>query len=157
MHKRTLRSWRFSAGAVALAMMALTAFEGSAAAPKGLGDPGQLTQLRLEPNFGGKGVLLRSRDGRQQLFATGVYSSGQLRDHTRTVQFTSVPAGIVQIDNTGYMTPVKDGKTVVKAVASGNISAELPVEVTGLAVDVPINFPNQIVPIFTKLNCNSGG
>ena len=157
MRENTLRCWRFSAGAVAIALMALTVSEGSAAAPKGLGDPGQLTQLRLEPNAGGKGVLLRGRDGRQQLFATGVYSSGQFRDHTRTVQFTSVPAGIVQIDNTGYMTPMKDGKTVVKAVASGNISVELPVEVTGVSIDVAINFPNQITPIFTKLNCNSGG
>ena len=157
MHKRTLRFWRFSAGALALAMLALAGPEASAAPPKGLGDPGQLTQLRLEPNAGGMGVVLRSRDGRQQLFATGVYSTGQLRDHTRTVQFTSEPAGIVQIDASGYMTPLKDGKTVVKAVASGNIAAELPVEVTGVAVDVAINFPNQIVPIFTKLNCNSGG
>src|SRR5262249_18078536 len=104
----------------------------------------------------GKGVLLRSRNGRQQLYVTGVYSSGQLRDHTRTVQYSSEPAGIVQIDNTGYMTPLKDGKAVVRAVGSG-VTAELPVEVTGLTVDVPINFPNQIVPIFTKLNCNSGG
>ena len=138
-------------------MMAGVGREALAAPPKGLGDPGQLTQLRLEPNVEGKGVLLRSRDGRQQLFATGVYSSGQLRDHTRTVQYTSEPAGVVLVDATGHMTPIKDGKAVVKAVASGNIAAEIPVEVTGVAIDVPINFPNQIVPIFTKLGCNSGG
>lgn len=157
MHERALRCWQFTASAMAVAMMAFVGSTAKAAAPKGLGDPGQLTQLRLEPNADGKGVLLRSRDGRQQLFATGVYSSGQLRDHTRTVQFTSEPAGVVQIDQTGYMTPLKDGKTVVKAIGSGNVTAELPVEVTGVAVDVPINFPNQIVPIFTKLSCNSGG
>ena len=157
MHERALRCWQFTATAMAAAMMALVGSNAEAAAPKGLGDPGKLTQLRLEPNADGKGVLLRSRDGRQQLFATGVYSSGQLRDQTRTVQFTSEPAGVVQIDQTGYMTPLKDGKTVVKAMASGNVTAELPVEVTGVTVDVPINFPNQIVPIFTKLNCNSGG
>lgn len=138
-------------------MMAGVGREASAVPPKGLGDPGQLTQLRLEPNVEGKGVLLRSRDGRQQLFVTGIYSSGQLRDHTRSVQYTVEPAGVVLVDATGHMTPIKDGKTVVKAVASGNIAAEIPVEVTGVAIDVPINFPNQIVPIFTKLSCNSGG
>lgn len=157
MHERALRSWQLTTSAMAVAMMALVGSSASAAAPKGLGDPGQLTQLRLEPNADGKGVVLRSRDGRQQLFATGVYSSGQLRDQTRQVQFTSEPAGVVQIDSTGYMTPVKDGKTTVKATASRNVTAVLPVEVTGVSVDVPINFANQIVPIFTKLNCNSGG
>ena len=157
MHDRAFRCCRLPVGVLALAMMAGVGREALAAPPKGLGDPGQLTQLRLEPNVEGKGVLLRSRDGRQQLFATGVYSSGQLRDHTRTVQYTSEPAGVVLVDATGHMTPIKDGKAVVKAVASGNIAAEIPVEVTGVAIDVPINFPNQIVPIFTKLGCNSGG
>ncbi|MBC8115533.1 MAG: DUF1549 domain-containing protein, partial [Candidatus Saccharimonas sp.] len=157
MHDRAIRCCRLPVGVLALAMMAGVGREVSAAAPKGLGDPGQLTQLRLEPNVEGKGVLLRSRDGRQQLFATGVYSSGQLRDHTRAVQYTAEPAGIVQIDATGYMVPLKDGKVVVKAVGSNNIASEIPVEVTGVAIDVPINFPNQIVPIFTKLSCNSGG
>ena len=142
-----------------LAVMAIVSSQATpslAATPKGLGDPGQLVQMRLEPNVDGKGILLRGRDGRQQLFATGVYSSGQLRDHTRKVQYTSEPADIVQVDATGHMTPLKDGKTIVKATGSG-VSAELPVEVVGLAVDIPVNFPNQITPIFTKLNCNSGG
>lgn len=157
MHDRAFRSLQLSASLLALAITAVGASEVFAAPPKGLGDPGQLTQLRLEPNLDGKGVLLRSRDGRQQLFATGVYSSGQLRDHTRSVQYSVEPAGIVQIDSAGYVLPIKDGKAVVKAVGTGNIACELPVEVTGVAVDVPINFPNQIVPIFTKLGCNSGG
>ena len=157
MHDPVFRCCRFSASVLALAMMACVGHEAAAAAPKGLGDPGQLTQLRLEPNVGGKGILLRSRDGRQQLFATGIYSSGQLRDHTRSVQYSSEPAGIVQVDATGYMVPLKDGKAIVKAVGSNNITADVPVEVTGVANDVPINFPNQIVPIFTKLSCNSGG
>ena len=115
-----------------------------------------MTQLRLEPNVDAKGIVLRGRDGRQQSFATGVYSSGQLRDQTRKVQYTVEPAGVVQVDATGHMTPLKDGKAIVKAVGSG-VAAELPVEVMGLANDIPVNFPNQITPIFTKLGCNSGG
>lgn len=127
------------------------------AAPKGLGDPGSLTGLRIEPNPEGKGIVLRGRDGRQQIFVTGVYSSGQLRDHTRTVQFTSEPAGIVAIDPTGHVTPLADGKAVITATASGNLTAQIPVEVQGFVHDIPVHFTNQIVPIFTKLSCNSGG
>ncbi len=128
-----------------------------AAAPQGLGDPGQLQKLRMEPNIDGKGIVLRGRDGRQQLFVTGEYSTGQLRDHTRTVQYVSEPADLVAIDGQGFLTPLKDGQGVVRATASGAITGELAVSVTGITNDVPVNFPNQIVPIFTKLNCNSGG
>ena len=140
----------------AVALFLSLASSAPAAPPKGLGDPGQLVQLKLEPNIDSKGILLRGRDGRQQLFATGIYSSGQFRDHTRQAQYTVEPAGIVQVDATGHMTPLQDGRAVVKAISSG-VAAELPVEVTGLTHDIPVNFPNQITPIFTKLNCNSGG
>ena len=122
-----------------------------------MGDPGQLTAIRIEPSADGQTIKLRGRDGRQQLFITGVYSSGQHRDHTRSVQYTAEPADVVQIDGTGYVTPLKDGVATVRVSASGAVAAEIKVEVTGVASDVPVNFPNQVVPIFTKLACNSGG
>ncbi|MEX0716441.1 MAG: DUF1549 and DUF1553 domain-containing protein [Planctomycetaceae bacterium] len=122
----------------------------------GLGDRGLLESLRLEPDAAGKGVTIGSRDARQQLFLTGVYSSGQLHDHTRQAKLTAEPAGVVEIDATGLVTPLADGKAVVKAVHDGK-AAELPVTVEGFANPQPINFGNQIVPIFTKLGCNGGG
>jgi hypothetical protein len=128
-----------------------------AAEPKGLGDPGQLIGLRVEPNLNGQGVALRGRDSRQQLFVTGEYSTGQLRDHTRQVQYVVEPADLVSIDATGFMTPLKDGAGTVRAVSSAGPSAAVAVNVSGIAHDLPVNFPNQIVPIFTKLSCNSGG
>src|SRR5262249_23700926 len=36
-------------------------------------------------------------------------------------------------------------------------SVTVPVTTTGVGQDLPINFGNQIVPIFSKLTCNSGG
>jgi hypothetical protein len=128
-----------------------------AAAPKGLGDPGTLNALRIEPDVDGKGIVLRGRDGRQQLFVTGVFSSGQLRDLTRSVQYTSEPAGIVAIDAAGHVTPTADGKAVITASGSGGLTAQIPVEVQGFVQDIPVHFTNQVVPIFTKLSCNSGG
>lgn len=148
-------------GFAGVALTALTVWSLSspawAAAPKGLGDPGALKEIRIEPNPDGKGVLLRGRDGRQQLVVTGVYTSGQLRDHTRSVQFAVEPAGIVNIDNTGHATPAADGKAVITVTATGGLKAQVPVEVQGFVQDIPVNFNNQVVPIFTKLSCNSGG
>ena len=34
---------------------------------------------------------------------------------------------------------------------------QLKVKVTNLVEDLPINFPNQITPLFTKYSCNGGG
>src|SRR6185295_16058221 len=111
---------------------------------KGLGDPGSLTALKLEPKLSEKGVSIRGRDSRQQVFVSGAYSSGQFRDFTRKVAYTSEPAGIVKIDATGMVTPLADGTTTITAKDAGSgLSTALPVTVTGMAGDLPINFTNQ--------------
>jgi hypothetical protein len=124
---------------------------------KGLGDPGAIQGLRIEPNLDGGKLVIRSRDGRQQLIVTGEYSSGQLIDHTRKVTYAAEPAGVVNIDATGMVTPIMDGAVTVTVTDPSGKSATVRVEVTGVAHELPMNFTNQIVPIFTKLGCNSGG
>lgn len=121
----------------------------------GLGEPGPLKELRVEPATNGK-VLLRGRDSQQQLFVTGVHVSGQQRDFTRNVNYTAEPPGIVKVDPQGFVTPLGDGQAVVRVTADGQ-TASIPVEVVGMVHDIPVSFNNQVVPIFTKLSCNSGG
>jgi hypothetical protein len=128
-----------------------------AAEPKGLGDPGTLQSLAIETGRAKDGkVTLAGRDAMQQLLVVGRYSSGQLRDLTRTTRIEASPAGIIAIDSTGFVTPVKEGTAVVKAT-SGNVTARLSVEVTHIVNDIPVHFANQVVPIFTKFSCNAGG
>lgn len=129
----------------------------SKTAAKGLGDPGQLQAVKVTPNTDGKGITMRGRDARQQLLVTGEYSSGQKLDLTRKVKFTAAPAGIVEIDETGLVQPLKDGDVTVTAATADGKSGTLPLHIEGVAKQIPINFKNQIVPIFTKLGCNSGG
>jgi hypothetical protein len=132
-------------------------FADAPAKPQGLGDPGTLETLAIGPDLDGKGVLLRGRDARQQLFVTGHYSTGRLLDHTHQVQYSSEPAGIVEISDAGLVTPLKDGEAKIRVTGSDGKTAEMAVHVEGVARQIPINFGNQIVPIFTKLGCNSGG
>lgn len=126
--------------------------------PKGLGDPGVLNSLRIEPDAAedAKAIVIRGRDARQQLVVTGEYSSGQLRDHTHSAKYSAQPAGIIDIAEDGMVSPIKDGDAVVKVVDGGKEST-VAVHVEGVANQFQINFKNQIVPIFTKLGCNSGG
>ena len=127
------------------------------AAP-GLGDPGALIGLTVQA--GPEDVpmtVLRGSDARQQVVVTGNYSSGQVRDLTRDVIYTPKPSGIIEIDNTGMVTPLADGEVTIQVAVPNGPKAGLKLQVTHYGAEVPVNFPNQIVPIFSKLGCNSGG
>jgi hypothetical protein len=140
--------------AVALAVVSFATVGTAAPEAKGLGDPGVLDALKVEAEDGK--LTIRGRDARQQLIVTGMYSSGQLRDHTHAVKFSVAPEGIVQIAEDGLVTPLTDGDATVKATFNGKETTVV-VHVEGVAQQIPINFKNQIAPIFTKLGCNSGG
>jgi hypothetical protein len=99
--------------------------------------------------------VLTGKDDSQQLVVLGK-SDGRERDLTRSASFEVNPAGTVAIDKTGLVTPLKDGKATITAKAGGK-SASVVVEATSFDQDVPVNFSNEIVPIFTKFTCNSGG
>lgn len=132
----------------AITMTAGTAYSDSA---------GVLKSLRIEPQGEDVGILLRGRDARQQLYVTGTQADGQLLDHTRKVEFQTSPEGIVAISAKGLVTPLEDGDTVIRAVGSDGVVAELKAHVEGVHRQIPINFKDKIVPIFTKLACNGGG
>jgi hypothetical protein len=117
-------------------------------------DLGAATELSFAT---GANALLRGRDAQRQLVVMAKYAAGITRDATRQIAFSSNPAGIVSVDSTGLVTPLADGKTVVTAQAAGGVNASMEVAVDHFVDDPQINFPNQIVPIFTKLGCNSGG
>ena len=130
----------------------------AAAEAKGLGDPGQLKAINVETGrTQDGGFVLAGRDSFQQLLVTGEYSTGQVRDLTHQAKYEASPAGIVAIDAGGLVTPLMEGDAVIAIQAASGPNTSIKVRVTHLVQDVPVNFPNQIVPIFTKLGCNSGG
>src|SRR6266496_4237172 len=116
--------------------------------------PGELTRLELlvptaasmETN---QVLRLRGADARQQFLVTASFSTGALRDYTREVSYQTSPAGVIQVSKTGRVTPLAEGTTTITAKSSEGGTATLAVTVEQFK-DVPIvNFPNQIVPIFT--------
>jgi hypothetical protein len=150
------------AAAILMAALALTSLCVSAfAAPKeapGLGDPGKLLSISVETSRSTDGgFVISGRDAAQQLVVTGAYDSGQVRDLTRDVKYTLSEEGIVKVDSTGYVTPVKEGTVSIRIEAAPGIDTETKVTVTNIEQDIAVNFPNSIVPIFTKYGCNSGG
>ncbi|MEC9093950.1 MAG: DUF1549 domain-containing protein, partial [Planctomycetota bacterium] len=99
---------------------------------------------------------LSGRDAAQQIIVFGHYDSGQTRDITRSSQFQTNPAEIVKVGKTGYAQPIQEGVTSLTVTANGLV-AKGKVTVSNIIQDLPVNFPNQIVPLFTKYGCNGGG
>ena len=121
--------------------------------------PNNLVSLAIGPQ---KNRSLRGRDARCQLVVTATDAAGGLHDVTHFATYVSDPEGIVEIAADGFLTPAGDGTATIIATykspdSAGEVSAEFQLEVSDFDRAVPTNFPNQIVPIFTKHGCNGGG
>ena len=129
----------------------------------GLGDPGDLLRISIDKREDDSGdrfakfAVINGPDVRRQIVVTGHHSSGQLRDLTHDVSYSTDPEGIVDVDETGLVTPITDGKTTVSIKGPSDMAAAFEIEVKHTKDILPVNFPNRVVPIFTKLGCNSGG
>ncbi len=120
----------------------------------GLGEPGTLGDIRFEPT--GEPIL-RGKNARRQVVVQGSYSSGQTRDLTRRVTYRVDHPEILRVDSTGLVEPLADGVATITAREAGGKETRLELTVERFAEQLPVNFSNEIVPIFTKLGCNAGG
>jgi hypothetical protein len=116
--------------------------------------PGLHFQTGLEPQ---QPIVLRGRDARWQLLIGESLTSGRVKDVTRDLTYAVEPENIASISPTGFVTPLQPGNATITVVSGSGEQASHPLEVTPFDVDEPVNFPNQVVPVFTKLSCNGGG
>ena len=117
-----------------------------------------LGDFRLEIEACGKDgrAVISGQDGVLQLVVTANRTDSSQRDVTRGVVYTAEPADVVQIDSSGHATPLQEGTATIHASLNGQ-SDSIQVEVKHIDVDLPINFSNDVVPLFTKNGCNGGG
>ena len=122
-----------------------------------------VAKLKVENGVPGTATSMVGSDARLQLMVTAEAAAGQQRDFTRVVQYSANPAGLVEVDATGLVTPLANGDVTVTATIPEAIAgaaqrtATVDLKVTGVGAEPPIHFQRQITPIFTKLGCNGGG
>jgi hypothetical protein len=116
--------------------------------PIGSGDLRRLSALPEKVRLRGTGQL-------QQLVVSGHYANGGIRDLTRQIKYRALDGELVRVDANGLLTAVRNGATEVMAEVDG-MTVKVAVTVDGADREQPINFTNEIVPIFSKLGCNSG-
>jgi hypothetical protein len=102
-------------------------------------------------------LRLRGSDARHQVLVSARHQSGALSDYTRNVTFEVSPASLAAVDKNGIVSPLSNGRGTLGAKTADGITASIPLSVENAEAPTSINFPNQIVPIFTKNGCNGGG
>jgi hypothetical protein len=80
---------------------------------------------------------------------------GHAEDWTRTVEWKSSNPAVARVDQTGVVTPVADGSVTITAAGSGR-TASATVRVHGAKAPFTCSFRNDVIPVLTKMGCNSG-
>jgi hypothetical protein len=126
----------------------LAAWLGTAAIETQAEEGPKAQPLRTTPS----NATLRGPDAVQQV----VVESAEGKDLTDQAQYASSDPKVATVDASGTISAQGDGSASI-TVKQGGHETTVPVTVKDFAPGPPINFANQIVPIFTKLGCNSGG
>jgi hypothetical protein len=120
--------------------------------PTALPKPADIQKFEVYPTK----ITLKGADDAQQLVLTATLAGDRLQDLTADVKYEAADPKVVRVTSGGRLIPLTNGTTEV-TVSYGDKSLKVPVTAEKCDVNLPINFGNQIVPIFTKLGCNSGG
>jgi uncharacterized protein DUF1553/uncharacterized protein DUF1549 len=114
--------------------------------------PADIQALDIHPTA----VKLRGGDDANQFVLTATLAGGRLVDLTSDAKYEVADPKIARVTSAGRVVPLANGSTTI-TVAYGDKGVQVPVSAAQCDVNLPINFANQIVPVFTKLGCNSGG
>jgi hypothetical protein len=112
----------------------------------------QLTGLSVHPTS----LELKGMDDAPQLLITGKRADGREIDLSHSATYTVTKPNVIRVDPTGRVYPLGNGSSEVIARVDG-LEVKVSVRATQMEAPLPINFPNHVVPIFTKLGCSSGG
>ncbi|HTD64928.1 MAG TPA: DUF1549 domain-containing protein, partial [Candidatus Limnocylindria bacterium] len=108
-------------------------------------------ELRVYP----PNVNLKTKGDRQSVVVQALYADGLTRDVTSDAGFSLVNKALAKIEN-GTLSPLADGKTDLK-IKFGGKEITLPVVVEEAKMERPVSFNLDVMPVFMKAGCNSGG
>jgi hypothetical protein len=114
--------------------------------------PAEVQALTVAP----AAVSLKGQDDSAQLVITGQLAAGRLQDLTGDVQYQIANPALARVTSAGRVLPLANGTTEIIA-KYGDKTVKVGLKTEAMDTDLPINFANHVVPIFTKLGCNAGG
>jgi hypothetical protein len=114
--------------------------------------PADVQALAVSPTK----VDLKGLDDARQLVVMATLAGNRLQDLSGDVVYEVADSRVARVSSAGRVIPLSNGRTEITA-RYGDRSVKIAVAAESCDVNLPIHFANQIVPIFTKLGCNSGG
>ena len=110
-----------------------------------------IKRIRVEPTA----IELRGTNRTQQVLVTAEREDGQQIDVTHRVRLESSHSQVIRIED-GLVVGLADGETQLRVTCDG-LESVVPVRVRDFAGYPPVDFVNDLLPLFSKLGCNSGG
>ena len=117
-----------------------------------LADSELIGAIRVSPTA----VVLNRPEASQQLLVTETLPDGRSLDATRAVIYQISVATAATVDRAGLVRPLADGAAEI-IVRRGTDEARIPIIVRSFSTPQPVSFQYDVIPIFTKARCNSGG
>jgi hypothetical protein len=116
---------------------------------------GQFSTLAVEVPGSLSMVKLVGPDSCWQLVVTAKRGE-ELVDVTTQVDYQCETSDVVNVDKHGLVTPVGEGKTVVR-IQLGQLEASLAFEVSHIQTPGKLDFIADVAPLFSRYACNTGG
>ncbi len=101
-------------------------------------------------------LKLHGSDDAPQLLITGKRVNGREADLTAATTYTVSDPKVVRVSSEGRVFPLANGSAEITATSNG-MTVKVAVTCDAMETPLPINFANDVVPVFTKLGCSAGG
>jgi hypothetical protein len=101
-------------------------------------------------------LALKGVEDCPQIVVTETRADGREIDLSGSATYTVTDAKVARVDATGRVFPLANGTTEITITANGR-TVKVPLVAEKMDAPQPLNFANQVNPIFTKLSCSSGG
>ena len=100
-------------------------------------------------------IILRGKGSQQQLLVVSRLDETYTQAPAAKLAFTSSNPNVASVDAEGLVSAVGDGRAMITARAGASVVSTI-VEVERAAAPYPLTFRNHVIPVLSKVGCNSG-
>jgi Protein of unknown function (DUF1553)/Protein of unknown function (DUF1549)/Bacterial Ig-like domain (group 2) len=110
-----------------------------------------LSKIEIAPSS----VSITGQHYKQRLLVEGTFADGHQEDLTSRARITVSDTKVAVIDRDNFAVPQGDGEATITAIIPGH-RASAPLSVKDYAGASTWSFRNDVLPVMTKMGCNSG-
>jgi len=110
-----------------------------------------LTKIEIVPAT----VSITGRHSTQRFLVEGTFADGHQEELTSRARIAISDAKVAVVDKDNFAVPQADGQATITAVVEGH-QANAPLSVKDYADVLTWSFRNDVLPVMTKMGCNSG-